>query len=145
MYREAQKVLGKGLSPFTRFLLGLVSGFFGVVLIWLEYLSKNSQSPYGMYAFGIFCLSISLACITKGIVRKTIGRVIGVTVFVLSGWYLYSMVSAGVASTGSRSEPSIINAILFFFAFGLPGIWYAIFAKFPVNKESDEEKSPKKE
>jgi len=144
MYREAQKVLGKGLSPFTRFLLGFISGLFGIVLIWLEYLSANSQNPYGMYAFGIFCLCISLACITKGIVRKTIGRLIGATVFVLSLWFLYSMVISGVNKSGSPSEPSIINAILFFFAFGLPGFWYAVFAKFPINKKNNETNSPNK-
>lgn len=144
MYREAQKILGKGLSPFARILLGFFSALFGVVLIWLEYLSTNSQNPYAMYAFGFFCLSISFACIVKGAARKFIGRVIGAAVFLLSGWYLYSMVSTGAFLSGSRSEPSIINAIIFFVVFGLPGIWYAVFVKFPVSGESDEEKGPNK-
>ena len=97
-----------------------------------------------MYAFGIFCLSISFTCIVKGAARKVIGRVIGAAVFILSGWFLYSMVSTGVFISESYSEPSIINAIFFFINFGLPGIWYALFVKFPVSGESDEEKSPNK-
>jgi len=130
MYREAQKILSKGLSPFARLLLGAISGLFGVVLIWLEYLSKNSTNPYAMYAFGIFCLCISFACIVKGKVRKFIGRAIGASIFVLSGWYLYSMVTAGVFLSGSRSEPSLINAIFFFIALVT---WYLVcnLCKFP--------------
>ncbi len=130
MYGEAQSVLTKGLSPFARFLLGTVSGLFGVALIWLEYISKNSQHPLAMYGFGLFCLGISFACMTRGRLRQLFGRLIGAMIFVVSLWYLYSMLDTGILTSGSRSQPSLMNAIIFFVVAGLPGLWYAIFAKF---------------
>ena len=139
MYRTAQKVLGKGLSPFSRYLLGTVSGVFGIVLIYLEFITSQSKTPLVMYLFGAFCILISLACFTYGAKRKVIGRVIGLSVFIVSLWYLYSQFTDGNLNSGSRGQPSILNAIAFFIFFGLPGIWYALYAKFPLGDSTENE------
>ena len=128
MYKSGQYVLNKGLSPLSRILLGSITGLFGVVMILI---ASEMSKPIGIYVFGAFCLTIFVMCITTGKLRNYLGRVIGLTVFGLSIWYLLGQLGNGELISGKRSEPSLFNAILFFFAFGFPGIWFAIKGKFP--------------
>ncbi|MCU7877699.1 MAG: hypothetical protein KZQ84_13025 [Candidatus Thiodiazotropha sp. (ex Lucinoma borealis)] len=130
MYGEAQKVLGKGLSPFTRWLLGIVTGLFGVMLVLI---APEMTRPFAIYAFGgFFCLTITVMCVTTGKVRNILGRLIGFFVFLLSAFLFIYELLEGKLISGNKSEPSVLNAILFFFAFGLPGIWFAVKGKFPI-------------
>ncbi|REL35376.1 hypothetical protein [Thalassotalea euphylliae] len=71
-------------------------------------------------------------CITTGKIHNYLGRLIGLTAFVLSIWYFLGQLGNGDLVSENRSEPSVINAILFFFAFGFTGLWFAIKGKFPV-------------
>lgn len=133
MYKSGQHVLNKGLSPFTRILLGSITGLFGVVMILI---APEMIKPIGIYIFGSFCLAIFTMCITTGKIRNYIGRVIGLIVFGLSIWFFLGQILDGDLISSKRSEPSIINAVLFFFAFGFPGIWFAIKGKFPIKSKS---------
>ncbi|WP_100658820.1 hypothetical protein [Alteromonas flava] len=132
MYKSGQEVLNKGLSPFSRILLGSISGLFGVVMILI---APGMSKPIAIYGFGGFCLVIFTMCVTSGKVRNYLGRVVGFIAFCLSIGYFLSQLGDGQLISGQKSEPSIFNAILFFFAFGLPGIWFAVKGKFPVNSK----------
>ncbi|WP_448556690.1 hypothetical protein [Thalassotalea montiporae] len=129
MYKSGQQVLNQGLSPFSRLLLGSITGLFGLVMFLI---APDMSKPIGIYMFGTFCLVIFVMCITTGKIRNYLGRLIGLTAFVLSIWYFLGQLGNGDLVSGNRSEPSVINAILFFFAFGFPGLWFAIKGKFPV-------------
>ncbi|WP_019027794.1 hypothetical protein [Colwellia piezophila] len=133
MYKSGQHVLNKGLSPFSRILLGSITGLFGVVMILI---APEMSKPIGIYMFGAFCLTIFVMCITTGKIRNYLGRVIGLIAFGLSVWYFIGQLGHGDLLSNKRSEPSIFNAILFFFAFGFPGIWFAIKGKFPIKNKS---------
>ncbi|WP_039037671.1 hypothetical protein [Pseudoalteromonas sp. ECSMB14103] len=132
MYKSGQHVLNKGLSPFSRVLLGSITGLFGVVMILI---APEMSKPIGIYMFGAFCLIIFVMCITTGKLRNYLGRVIGSTAFGLSVWYFLGQLGGGELISGERPEPSIFNAILFFFAFGFPGIWFAIKGQFPIKNK----------
>ena len=119
-----------------------MSGFFGVVLIYLEYITELTNHFIGIYAFGVFCILISTACFTVGVARRTIGRVIGAIVFSLSILYLYSQLVEGVIFSARQSQSSIFNAILFMVALGFPGLYYTIYAKFPAIRTNKTECHP---
>ena len=127
LYKAAEEQISKGLSPFSRFILGFFSTLFGVVMVLI---APPTDKAVFFYAFGIFCLLISAACVTKGRVRQFVGSVIGSILLLLSGWYLYSEITDGPLFTGRRSEPSVVNALFFLVAFGIPGVAYAIKTKF---------------
>jgi hypothetical protein len=127
LYKAAEEQINKGLSPFSRFVLGFFSALFGVVMVLA---APPTDKAVFFYAFGIFCLLISVACVTKGRVRQLVGSVIGSILLILSGWYLYSQLTGGPFFSVRRSEPSVVNAWFFFVAFGIPGAAYAIKTKF---------------
>lgn len=131
MYKAAEQVINKGLSPFARFILGLFSGLFGIVMVLF---APPTIKAIFFYAFGGLYLLISLATLTKGKVRQFIGSIIGCVLFVLSGWYMFSQITTGPIFSGSRSEPSVINSAFFFIAFGIPGVSYALKTKFGWSK-----------
>ncbi|MDO6636116.1 hypothetical protein Q4540_00020 [Pseudoalteromonas carrageenovora] len=130
MYKSGQKVLNKGLSPFSRILLGSTSGLFGVVMILI---APDMSKPIAIYGFGVFCFIIFVMCVTSGKIRNYLGRVIGLIAFCLSIVYFLSQLGEGQLISGHSSKPSIFNAVLFFFAFGFPGIWFAVKGKFRVD------------
>ena len=83
---------------------------------------------------GAFCLLIVVACVTKGRVRQFVGSCIGCVLFMPSGAYLLYELVSGPLFAGRRSELSVINALLAFVAFGVPGIAYAVSARFGLSK-----------
>jgi len=127
MYEEAEKQIRKGLSPAARWIIGIACAAFGLAMFLVE---QPADTAVYRHAFGIFFLLISGACFTWGRVRQFAGSLIGCGLLFLSGWYLYSQIMEGPLQSGSRSEPSVWNAVLFFVAFGLPGGTYAYKAKF---------------
>jgi len=136
VYEQVQEVLGKGLSPGARIFLGLISGLFGLMMILYP---PGMTKPIAIYGFGAFCLVICIMCITKGVVRNFLGRVIGAITFCLSMWYFYGEITSGPVVYGSKSQPSVLDAILFFFAFGLPGAWFAIKGHFHRKQNTNDE------
>ena len=140
MYKTAEKEINKGLRPLARGFLTVFAGLFGVGMILM---ALSSEQSAGIFAFGALCILIAVACITQGRVRQFIGSAIGVCLFGLAVVYIYSQVVTGPVDSGHRSEPSVLNSILFLLAFGIPGISYAIRAKFGFRNKS-EDKGPDK-
>ena len=118
-------------SALPKFLLVFFSGLFGIVMI---IIAPPTEKAIFFYGFGVFCLAIAFACITKGKLQEFISSSIGLSIFLIGLWYLYTEISSGLIYSGSRSEPSIINAIIFLIVFGFPGISYALSAKFGFKK-----------
>lgn len=87
------------------------------------------------YAFGGFCLVISLACLFQGRIRQFLGSIIGSVLVILSGFYLSSQIIGGGPLFSARSDESIVNAILFSVFLGVPGFTYAIKAKFGLGRQ----------
>lgn len=138
MYKSGQQVLSKGLSPFSKILLGLVTMLFGVLMILI---APDMSKPLAILSFGLFCLAISVMCFTKGKIRNYLGRLIGLITFCFSILYFFEQLNDGVFFSGSRSQPSLFNSVLFFLAFGFPGIWFAVKGQFPIqNKKETHEK-----
>lgn len=140
MYKEAEKQINSGLSLVPRIILGSVSGLFGVVLIFLgaDGYTHKVANWFGYFAIGMFCSLIALVCVTWGRVRQFIGSCIGVIIFVLACGYLVDQLAGGILMSGKRSEPSVLNAILFMIAFGVPGLAYALKARFGLRKREGE-------
>lgn len=127
MYKEAEEQINEGLSPVARVILGFFSGLFGVMMILI---APPTDKDIFFYMFGGFCLLIFFACVTKGKVRQFIGSTIGCSMFALSLVYFGSQLVGDIQLFSKRSQSSLFNSILFFVAFGIPGISYAVKAKF---------------
>lgn len=127
MYKVAEQQINKGLSPFARFILAVFSALFGLIMI---FTAPPTEKAIYFYAFGVFCFLVTFASVTKGKTRQFVGSIIGCVLFALSVWYMYAQLTTSPAISGSRSQPSIVNSISFFIAFGIPGISYAIRKKF---------------
>ena len=132
MYEEANTAITKGLSVGPRIILGLVSALFGAGMV---ILGADSEHPIGVIGFGMFCLLISTACIAKGRVRQFVGSVIGSAIFILGLAYLLDELMGGSLIFGSRSKPSVLNAILFLVFIGMPGATYALKARFGLRRQ----------
>jgi hypothetical protein len=131
VYKVAEEQIRSGLSAGARLLLGLFAAVFGIVMILI---APPTDNAFFFYAFGGFCLIVGVACATRGRLRQFIGSVIGSVLFCASAWYIVAQVISGPIFSGSRSQPSVVNALLFFLAFGVPGIAYALSAKFGITK-----------
>jgi len=131
MYREAAEQINKGLSLGARIVLGVAALLTALVVLIIDTPQENALF---VYAFAGFCFAIAVACLVQGRLRQFAGSVIGVGLFALSLYYLTSELSEGKIISGSRSEPSVLNALMFMFFFGFPGIAYAIKVKFGFRK-----------
>ena len=138
MHQEVKYIIEKGLGLLPSILLAIFTALFGIVMI---IIAPPTDKAIFYYAFGVFCLSITLVTITKGRLREFFASLIGSTVFAIACWYIYSEMTTGQFISGRRSGPSIINSILLLIVFGLPGIYYVIKAKFGFHK-CNEEKLP---
>ena len=123
MYRVAEEIINRGLSPFSRILLGLFSGLFGVVIV---ITAPDTDKAILFYIFGGLFLLISFACVVQGKLRQILGSIIGICLFLVSLIYLIYEILSGPLISGSRAEPSTINAILFLIFFGIPGLRYVL-------------------
>lgn len=127
MYRVANQKINEGLSPVARFILGVFSGLFGLMMVAI---APESDKQIYFHLFGGFCLFICFACVVKGRFRQFLGSVIGICLLVLSTGYLVSQIFGGGPLFSERSEQSIFNAVLFTVFFGIPGLTYAYKTKF---------------
>ena len=133
MHEVAAEKISEGLSLPARIILFIFSSLFGAIMFLT---APDSEKAIYFYAFSIFCFSIGIACISKGRVRQFIGSLIALAIVIMALWYLYSEVVAGVWFSGSRSNPSFLNAIFFSFAFGLPSVLYISKARFGFSKRN---------
>ena len=132
MYKIAAEKIKEGLGPGAKFILGAVSAFFGLIMVGT---ASTTQAPFFAAMIGLFCFTITLACFTWGRVRQFAGSTIGVTLFFLSIIYFWSQLTGDPLFFGKRSEPSMLNAVLFVIFFGVPGITYAFHARFGLRKK----------
>jgi hypothetical protein len=126
------QAINKGLSPVARITIGIFAGFFGVVMI---YVASQMDDAMSLHMFGAFCLLIAFVCATKGRVRQFFGSLIGCAVFAMAIAYVGTEVAAGVFWSDRRSEPSVFNALMSFFIFGIPGAAYVYKARFGFRKQ----------
>jgi hypothetical protein len=132
VYGTANRTINTGLSRGARILLGSVAALFGVMMF---VAAQGSTHPVGIMGFGVFCLLIAVACGTWGRVRQFVGSIIGTVIFLAGIWYLVDELLSGPATSGSRSEPSVLNAIFFLVFFGIPGAAYAYNARFGYSRK----------
>ncbi len=122
----ARQITQGGLSLTARIILASFSALFGTVMFLT---APPTDKAIYFYAFGGLCALICIACLTSGRVRQFCGSIIGAAQFLLSGWFLYSQVQSGRHLSRGPGDPSLLNSILFL-AFGIPGINYAVKARF---------------
>ncbi len=131
MHRLSAAVINAGLSPVSRLLLGSCAGLFAVIMFFAA--PPGDKALYS-YLFGGFCLAVCVACMVRGRKRQLVGSVIGTAVFLIALGYVVAQVANGSVWSGARSEPSLVNAILFFVGFGMPGVAYALKARFGLKR-----------
>lgn len=132
MYKLGEQIIKKGLSPVSRILLGAVSALFGLIMVAT---ASGVADPFFATMIGAFCFAVTLTCATWGRVRQFVGSLIGTALFGLSLAYLWSQLTGGPLFWGSRSEPSILTAVLFVIFLGVPGITYAAAARFGLYRK----------
>jgi hypothetical protein len=124
-HRSAQRHLAGGLSLGARLLLAVACGGFAVAL---ALAAPTLPKPGWIYAFAGFCALISVAALAPPGVARPAGRLIGAAVFACALAYLVDQALGGPWFS-RRSAPSLLNAILAFLAFGVPGLAYALFGR----------------
>ncbi|MCL2872002.1 MAG: hypothetical protein FWF41_03310 [Betaproteobacteria bacterium] len=122
----------------ARLLLAFVTGLFGVVMLLIALTGPPEGKAPHFCVFALLCLAIAVACFTKGRVAQFFGSLIASGVLVVALFYLGHELSEGSFWKGSRSQPSIVNALFFCFLFGIPAAVYLIEAKFGLSKKRDE-------
>jgi uncharacterized membrane protein HdeD (DUF308 family) len=128
LFKENSKMF----NSLPQILLGFFSGLFGVMTIAIV---PDTDKAIFYYTFGGFCLAICFACVFRGRVREFMGSIVGFVVFLTALWYVYSQIVEGSVASGSQSEPSIINAVLFLVVFGFPALGYVLSARFGFTKK----------
>lgn len=120
------------MSGTLKWILGIVSAGFALVLIYSERLAP-SNAPVVVYLVAAFCLATTIACFSSAL-RSYALRFIGAMVFIATAAYLiYELVYEPHKAYEGRSEPHWLNAIFALAIFGLPGLRLAI-AKVGGNK-----------
>jgi hypothetical protein len=116
LHRIAAKQISQGgLSVAARIILASFSALFATVMF-LPALPTDKTRWF--YAFGALCVLICIACLTSGRMRQFCGSIIGMALFVLSAWFLYSQIQSGHLLSRGPGDPSLLSSILFLFAFG---------------------------
>lgn len=118
---------------FLRLLLGLTCALFGAMMILV---APTLEKAIFVYGFGAFCFAITLVCFTRGRVAQFFGSIIGSAVFCVGLWYLGTEIARGQAVSGSRAAPSILNAFMFMFVFGIPAATYVFGARFGLGSDA---------
>ena len=114
-----------GLVP--RLILAVVAALFGVMMIAI---APPTDKAVFFYGFGTFCVAIAVACVTRGRTAEFFGSFVGLVVFGLGVWYIGSVLLEGELWSGRKSQPSLINALLFMGVFGVPAALYVYHVRF---------------
>jgi hypothetical protein len=128
----ADRITSQGLGLIPRSILAVFAALFAAVMFLTA--PDDGKAIY-FRVFGGLCVVIALACIFTGRVRQFFGSIIGVALFALAIWYLYSEATAGQFLSHRLGESSALQAILFGFAFGVPGLGYAVKTRFGFRKD----------
>ena len=126
------------MSLFPRLLLASVASLLGIMMMAIALPTDKAVFFYG---FGAFCLAIASACVTRGRVAELFGSVIGFSVLVIAVWYVFSMFVEGPTLSGGRSQPSLLNALFFVFAFGAPSAVYIWRVRFGFRRMASEDRA----
>ena len=127
MYRVAAAQINRGLSPTARLILGASALPFGSVMFLV---APSGPKAIYFYGFAGFCLLITVACATRGRTRQFVGSAIGTLLFGATAMFLGNEISTGDRFFSGRSQPSVWNAALCLFFFGVPGAAYALRVRF---------------
>jgi hypothetical protein len=121
------------MSLGARIVVAVAACLFGVIMF-LHGTTADPDKAWFSYLFGAFCVAIAAACVLRGRAARFFGSVVGSCAFLAGVFYLGHEILAGPVSSGSRSQPSIFNAVLFMIVFGVPGALYAFKARFGFGK-----------
>lgn len=115
------------MSLFPRLLLATVAGLFGVMMIAT---APPTEKAIFFYAFGAFCLAITVACVARGRTAQFFGSLVGFGVILAGAWYSVSTFFDGALVSDRRSQPSFLNSLFFLAVFGVPSVLYIWHARF---------------
>ena len=104
----------------------------------------NVQRAILMAAIEALCLLVFLGLMSP-ITRWWTWRGVGAIIFLAYVAYVIAMFreGGGEVTVGSRrSQPSVLNALLGFVAFGVPGLMYAVLGRFTLRDEDEGEAEP---
>lgn len=137
------------MSSAARIILGvalvlIALGFLALLPVFAQ--AGDAFPPTAVYAIGflaVFCGLGAVACFSSASHPVAI-RIIGGTIFVVSLMYMASQVGGGAPRPGPaaagkkagpaparRSQPSLINSLLFFVLVGLPSGYAAAVGRYP--------------
>lgn len=117
------------MSLGVRIFLAITATLIGIVMI-LHGTTADVDKAWFSYAFGVFCILIAAAAFLKGRPARFCGSVVGACVFIIALWYLgYELMTGPIAATAAGG-PSVVKAGLFLVVFGIPGLLYAVKARF---------------
>lgn len=103
------------MSLTFRIILAAFSLLFGLMLaLW----ASGDEGSWFRWLPAAFCFAIAVTCIARGRLAHFFGGLIALSVICAGLAYLVEMWLAGPTSTGRKSDPSLINAVLFCVAFG---------------------------
>jgi hypothetical protein len=131
----ADHITSQGLGLVPRIILAVFAGLFAAVMFLTA--PDDGKAIY-FYLFGGLCAVIALACIFRGRVRQFFGSIVGVAVFALAIWYLWSEAKTASFVSHRPGDSSLLQAILFAFALGLPGLGYAVKTRFGFRRSGDQ-------
>lgn len=131
----ADHITSQGLGLVPRIILAVFAGLFAAVMFLTA--PDDGKAIY-FYLFGGLCAVIALACVFRGRIRQFFGSIIGVGVFALAIWYLWGEAKTASFVSHRPGDPSLLQAILFTFGFGLPGLGYAVKTRFGFRRSGDQ-------
>lgn len=120
------------MSAISRWIIAIFS-LLGAVMVAKLPLGEEVTTQQRVTQWGVagFCVLIAVACF-PGRGRAVAVRIIGAAVFVACVGYIFDQWKLPVDLLHSqRSDPNIINAVVAFLTFGLPGGYVAVTGKFP--------------
>jgi hypothetical protein len=109
------------MSLVARIIVGSITLLIGVMMIFIA--PDDENRPFS-HVFGAFCAAIGIAYFTTGRVRAFFGSLVCVCVVAAGLSYLGSTVASGTWFSGSRSSPSVLNAVFLNLVFGVPAALY---------------------
>ena len=133
MNPDANEIVDEGLSLGARLFLGGICALIGAMMVLIASPEEGAKKLF-FYGFAAFCFLIAFASVARGRVGQFLGSTIGTLIFAIGVWYFASLVSSGQNISPTRSEPSVLNALLFLLFVGLPGATYAWSARFGFRK-----------
>ena len=115
------------MSVWVRILLGAICL---LVAALMAAIAPDDHNRIGFYGVSAFAGAAAAFLILSGRPRDFFGSCVGLALFAAGIWYLAGQLDAGHLYSGSRSRPSLLNAVLFLVSFGLPGVVFAVRTRF---------------